>query len=757
MRWWFCSAALAASVWTGGIAPLVVLTVVLGAVAAGRPGPALGRGGVVVAVTLLWLAGGWGLLALQQGLQARLPSRLNGRPLAVRARVVALPRTEVVNHYGQRRRRQRLILDLRLQRATQRWPGRHRVRVSAWAPLPRLHAGDRFRGRVKLYFPHGWYNQAGPDLARVDLSRGIEAHGVLKAISEIRPHPHSLVARRQRLTRRLRRQLAVSPLGQAVIPALVAGDRRGLGTDLWQQFRDCGTAHLLAISGLHLSLVTGVLWWLGRWLLLPLWWPWRRRVSAQQLAWLPALAGAFGYAALAGFGVSTRRALIMVTVLALCRWLRRRPAAGQSLAIALLAVLLLAPLSALSAGLWLSFTAVAMIVLIAQGGRTPLSLALPVVMAVIGAWLFGGWAWWSPLANLVLVPLFSLLVVPLALFGALCGVHGALLASATGVELAGAMMEQMQSWPVPPLPPLYGGAGALVLAAAVLAWLPARPWPRGLLLLWLLPWVWPVGDAPGAGQVDVIVFEVGQGQAIALRTAHHLVLYDLGPRWPGGSAARLTLLPWMTRFGLRPDVTVVSHGDQDHAGGLADLRHTGRLLSGEPSRVPGSAPCRAGQHWTFDGVSFRLLWPRDSTPTGNAASCVLRVGAGAASALLTGDMPAQVEYRLLGSVAPVTVLQLAHHGSDSANTAAWIGSIHPRWAFASAGYANRFGHPRPDVVRRLHAAGVTVLRTDRAGMIVFRLGGPDNAALITQWRRRHPRPWQDPVPEPTDDNADKGT
>ena len=232
-----------------------------------------------------------------------------------------------------------------------------------------------------------------------------------------------------------------------------------------------------------------------------------------------------------------------------------------------------------------------------------------------------------------------------------------------------------------------------------------------------------------------------------MRTQRHLVLYDLGPGWAGGSAAKSVLLPWLRRHGLTPDLTIVSHGDGDHAGGLADLEHTGRLLSGEPDRVDGARPCRAGQQWRFDGVRFEVLWPPDGSYQGNAASCVLRVDALGASALLTGDIPKQVEYRLLGRVAPTTVLQLAHHGSDSSSSTAWLRAVSPRWAVASMGYANRFDHPDPDVVDRLEAAGVTLLRTDRTGMIVFRLGGPDNAALITKWRRAHGRPWHR-EPEP---------
>jgi len=740
MRYWFSPVAMIVAVWSGVWWPLAVLAA-----------PALAVPRVRWFCLLLALSWVHGLVALERGLDRRLPEHLNGTTLTVEARVVGLPVTDTRPRFGRMSRRQRMILDLRLAIDERPWPGRHRVRVTAWAPLPALNAGDRLRGKVRLFFPHGWYNQTGPDRARFDLANRIDARGVLTAVTRQRARPASLDAHRARLSRRVREQLSLSPFAAAVIPALVTGDRRGLDPPLWRLFRDLGTAHLLAISGLHLTLVTGLLWGLGRWLLAPLLWlvcPPARRFSLQQWAWGPALAGALGYAALAGFALPTQRALIMVAVLTACRLCRARPQAGAVLGLALLAVLLLQPLAALSAGLWLSFTAVAVILLLIDGSRLPVMISLPLVMAVLGAWLFDAWAWLSPLANLLLVPLFSLLVVPAALLGVALDVPAILLAAATGVEASVLLMECLHGWPSPALPPAPGWAGLALLVSALLGLLPAWPWPRWLLLLGLLPWWLPGDEPPARGQLDLIVFEVGQGQALALRTQHHLVLYDLGPGWSGGSAAKSVLLPWLRRHGLAPDITIVSHGDGDHAGGLADLQRTGRLLSGEPDRVDGSQPCRAGQQWRFDGVRFEVLWPPpDGDYQGNAASCVLRVEAFGASVLLTGDIPKQVEYRLLGRVAPVTVLQLAHHGSGSSSSSAWLRAVSPRWAVASMGYANRFNHPDPDVVDRLDAAGVTLLRTDRTGMIVFRLGGPDNAALITKWRRAHGRPWHR-EPEP---------
>ncbi len=740
MRYWFSPVAMIVAVWSGVWWPLAVFVALALVVRRAR-----------WFCLLLALSWGHGLVALEHGLDRRLPEHLNGTTLTVEARVVGLPVTDTRRRFGETSRRQRMILDLRLALDARPWPGRHRVRVTAWAPLPTLSAGDRLRGKVRLFFPHGWYNQTGPDRARFDLANRIDARGALTAVTRQRARPASLDARRDRLSRRVREQLALSPFAAAVIPALVTGDRRGLDPPLWRLFRDLGTAHLLAISGLHLTLVTGLLWGLGRWLLAPLLWllcPPARRFSLQQWAWGPALAGALGYAALAGFALPTQRALIMVTVLAACRLCRARPQGGDVLGLALLTVLLLQPLAALSAGLWLSFTAVAVILLLIDGSRWPVMVSLPLLMGVLGAWMFDAWAWLSPLANLLLVPLFSLLVVPAALLGVALDAPAILLAAATGVEASVLLMEGLHRVPAPTLPPAPGWAGLALLVSALLGLLPAWPWPRRLLLLGLLPWWLPGTEPPARGQLDLIVFEVGQGQALALRTQRHLVLYDLGPGWPGGSAAKSVLLPWLRRQGLTPDITIVSHGDGDHAGGLADLQRTGRLLSGEPDRVGGSQPCRAGQQWRFDGVRFEVLWPPpDGDYQGNAASCVLRVEAFGASALLTGDIPKQVEYRLLGRVAPVTVLQLAHHGSGSSSSSAWLRAVSPRWAVASLGYANRFNHPAPDVVERLDAAGVTLLRTDRTGMIVFRLGGPDNAALITKWRRAHGRPWHR-EPEP---------
>ncbi|MCE7521659.1 DNA internalization-related competence protein ComEC/Rec2 [Alloalcanivorax xenomutans] len=738
MPWGRMAAAMTVAVWYGLLWPVAVGLVL--ALLARRRG---GSAGAWLWPALTYLYAG---VMLQLALDARLPEHLNGEELVFVGRVVSLPETRGGVHYGEAGINQIARLEGRVSAPPGRWPGRHRLRVSYWNPDPPLRAGEWIRARLRPHVPRGTYNEAGFDAERYFLAEGIDARATVRAV-EARWGGGGLPGWRQAISDRIAGHLATSPYGAAVIPALVVADRRGLPAPVWDLFRDTGTAHLLAISGLHLTLVSGMVWWLGRVLLGPLC-QWLcgplRRLPLALLAWPPAVAAAWGYAALAGFSLPTQRAALMISVLALAVCRRRPRPPLEILALALCVVLLRDPLAALSASLWLSFGAVLAILLIARTGGPWLWIGLPLMMAVISAVLFDSWHWTSPVANAVLVPLFSLLIVPLALTGALLDWPALSLAAATGVEGAVALMTVLTRF-TPGTPPLLTGmAAAALLLAVALATLRAWPWPRRMLPLLMVPWLWPQSSAPPPGQLRMTVFDVGQGQAVALRTHEHLVLYDTGPAWPGGSAGSSVLEPWLRRQRLRPSITIVSHGDLDHAGGLRDLREPGLLLSGEPDRSAGAAPCQAGQSWILDGVTFRFLWPRDRAWQGNDASCVLWVEAGPHRVLLTGDITHQVEYRLLNQVAPVTVLVLSHHGSGTGTSRAWVSRLQPRWAVASAGYANRFGHPAPAVLERLEAAGVTVLRTDRAGMIEFQLGATDNAAPITRWRDDHGRPWHGP-------------
>lgn len=738
MQRWGMALAIMAGCWWGVLWP--VLVCLLLALAAGR-----GRASAWLWMPVACLYGVW---QMQTGLAQRLPDDLQGKTLTFTGQVISVPENQARIRFGRRQQEQHFTFETDDHPD---WPGSHRIRVSSYDPPRAVNGGERLQVQLKLKAGRGLYNATGLDLARHDLAQGVAARATLKGVELLEPGA-GLSHWRQRFAGALQDAVASSPIAKGVLPALVVGDRSGLDNRLLADFQATGAAHLLAISGLHVAIVAGAIWWLGRLLLVPLcqWlWPFTRRFTQQQLAWLPALFVAAGYSALAGFSLPTQRALVMLLVLAVASLRRREVSVWNSLGWALLAVLLTQPLSALSQSLWLSFAAVAVIAALMMGhsGRR-LMLLLPVQIMLLSAALFSQWSLLAPVANLVLIPLYSLLIIPLTLLGVLSGLEGLLEGAGAAVELSVLIMRWLAQLSAPmganlPLPTV---TSALCLMAGLFLWLlPAVPFPKRLLPFWLLPWLTQSLAPLEEGQWELTAFDVGQGLALAVRTRDHLLLYDTGASWSEGSMARSIILPWLSRNGVVPDRMVISHGDNDHAGGNRDFAGSIPRLSGEPDRVPGSAACVAGDAWNWDGVRFSVLWPPEDRPAGNDASCVVLVEGKGWRLLLPGDISRDVEYRMLGQWPEVDLLVLAHHGSQSSTSAALLREVRPDWALASAGYQHYFGHPHRAVLSRLASSGVTVLRTDEDGMIVFRGDGHDNVPLITKWRQQHARPWQQPA------------
>lgn len=735
---WGMALAIMLGVWLGALLP--VLMILLVALCLARQGRLAWLGLPVACLYGVW--------QLQAVMLQQLPVALEGQTLTFTGTVVSLPETRKRQRFSRLQQEQHFTF---LTDDHPQWRGNHRIRVSSFDSAVVVPGGARLQVDLKLKASRGRYNATGMDLTRHDLANGVAARATLKQVSVL-DDGSGLHHWRQRESGLIREGVMSSPLASAVLPALVVGDRSGLTPERLAAFQVTGAAHLLAISGLHVAIVAGAVWWLSRVLLAPLchWlWPFSRRCTQQQLAWGPALIIAVGYSALAGFSVPTQRALIMLFVVALCVWMRRQGHLLGNLGWALLLVLLLDPLAALSESLWLSFAAVAVIAVLMTGysGRG-LMLLLPILMTLLSAALFGQWSVLAPLANLILIPLYSLLIIPLTLLGAVTGAEVLLEGAGTGVELSICIMQLLSRWSGPigaylPLPTL---PSALCLMVGVfLLLLPAVPFPRWLLPLWLLPWLSQSPQPLIRGQWELTAFDVGQGLALAVRTQDHLLLYDTGASWSDGSMARSIILPWLSRNRLSPDLLVLSHGDNDHAGGSMDFPVEIPRLSGEPHRVPGSRACLRGDAWNWDGVSFKVLWPEHAGYRGNDASCVIRVEGNGRSVLLPGDISQDVEHRLLGRWPGVDLLVLAHHGSKSSTSAALLREINPQWALVSAGYRHHFGHPHREVMSRLAASGITVMRTDEDGMIVFRGDGPDNDPLITKWRHKYARPWQYPA------------
>jgi len=708
---------------------------------------------------------GFGLAGLHAvwALSLQLPATLEKRDWIVEGVVADLPQPDV------RRTRFRLRVD---DAPSQPEVLRGRLLQLSWyddfgavghGPRTALRAGARWRMHVRLRAPRGLINPGGFDSERHALVQRIAATGYLRqgeSAVELRK-AEGLDAWREGMSDRI--DMAVPSGTSRFIAALALGDTRGLGDADWEALRATGLTHLIAISGFHVGLVSGFFAFAasGVWRLFP---RWARRVPRPQAMALGALIGACGYAAVAGFALPTVRTVLMIAVVVLARLWRRPVRVSGSLALALMAVLLFDPLSLLMAGFWLSFAGVAWLVwclpardepvwrsfLSAQGVATLGLLPLTVV-------LFGQASLAGPLANLVAIPWWSLVVVPLSLVGtALEALHAGL--GGWAWRLAGWCFDL--SWP-----------GFLWLAQGRFAlwWLPEAPalavplallgafWlmlPRGVpakplaLLLWL-PLLWPDRDLPAQGGAELVVLDVGQGLSVLVRTRHHALLYDAGPAVRDGfDAGERVVVPALRALGVaRLDRLVVSHADQDHAGGAPAVRSAlpvGLTQAPQDSPTPADTVCQAGQSWRWDGVTFRYLHPTPHFPyLRNESSCVLRIETAHGAMLLTGDIGEVVERGLVRRERDglrADVVLAAHHGSGGSSDGAFVAATGAKLALVSSGHGNRFGHPRADIVARWQRHGAEVLDTPRSGAL--RIWMDEDGLAVRERRHAHRRLWR---------------
>jgi len=619
-----------------------------------------------------------------------------------------------------------------------------------------VDAGSRWRFSARLRPPRGLRNPGSADAGRQAMAQRLAASGYVRSNEPVErlSAGHGIDHWRDRMAGRI--DAAVEGNTARFIRALSIGDTRALDDADWEALRATGLTHLVAISGFHVGMVgaffallASALWWLIPGL--------ARRWPRPQAAALIALLAASGYATVAGWELPTVRTVLMIAVFALLRLMRRPAGVVHALAWAAMVVVAFDPMAVVSAGFWLSFAGVAWLVwCLPDVGRSPLrGLLASQWVATLGllpltVLLFGQASLAGPLANLVAIPWWSLVVVPLALVG-------------TGLEAlaagSGEWAWRTAAWAFEVSWPLFQWMAESGLA---LWWLPEPRWfalplaliaafwlllPRGVpgkalaLLLWL-PLLWPARNLPAAGELDVTVLDVGQGLSVLLRTANTAVLYDAGPAVPDGyDAGERVVVPALHALGVRRlDAIIISHGDADHIGGLAAVRRrfpAPLLFSPRHDRATADAqPCLAGQGWQADGVEFSFLHPDEHFPalrSRNTSSCVLRVVGQYGALLLPGDVEAVIERLLVHKDADsvrAEVVLAAHHGSGNSSDPMFIAATRARYALVSAGHGNRFGHPHP------RALGSGMRRSGKRAGNTF----PDFSVKIQS--ERHPAPVQ---------------
>ena len=645
--------------------------------------------------------------------------------------------------------------------------GDWRFRLS-WRAAPAVKPGQRWRLPVRLRAAHGYASPGSWDYEGWLYHQGIRFTGYVSGDGEALPLADAACCRVDRARASISDTIAdlnASAFALGVIRALVVADRSGLSPDTRALFRHTGTSHLMAVSGLHIGLVAGLAM-----VTVILFWRWVPalcgRIPAPVAGAVVGMLAATAYALLAGMGLPTQRALIMLCVFAIALILRRRIAPAKVLAVALVCVLLWHPPSIVDAGLWLSFGAVSVILAVAiwQRGASRVKQAIGTQLAItLGLWpilvAFGlPVSAVAVVVNLLAVPLFGLLIVPWSLLGVVVQwVHpeaGAILLVVLAQLLDGVhwVLEAFEDLAL--LLPMGGSADVFAVAAATLAvliLLQPPGWPLRWLALPLFGLVWlPRAPSLAAGDFQFDLLDVGQGLSAVVSTRNHRLIFDTGAAYPSGfSTANAVVVPFFRASGWSSvDRLILSHGDRDHAGGVAHIRDqlaVGEMFSGEPGRVPGARACVAGQTWHWDGVRFEILHPASSdTWSGNNASCVLQVSNAAGTVLLGGDIEASVERRLVATMANrlrSDVVVAPHHGSSSSSTRAFIAATDPVYVLYPAGWANRYGFPSDEVVRRWHDAGVAGLNTAHLGSIGFRFQADGRIVGPNAYRRENRRYW----------------
>ena len=649
------------------------------------------------------------------------------------------------------------------------------VLLNHYYPAFSLQRGEVWRLRVKLVPLHGLSNPGTLDRRYRLMAQGYSAMGsVLKGEAiRLSPAPPSYLEKRRAYLNQVIDHSSAAPNAPPFLKALLLGDDHVLNQTQWTVLRNTGTSHLVAISGLHLVLLMMAAYHLVRFFL--------KVVNAFSPRSLKPLALAVGlvlvwlYGIFTGFSPPAQRALMMISIYSLGVMWYRSLFQYWGLAMAFCAMLIIEPFSVFSAGFWLSFYGV---FLLMYGGnyfsltketsdslfRTKLKEAWQLLrlqtflffsLTPLTAYFFQMISFISIVTNLVAVPFINGVALP----GVLISGITALINESLGekefhylnalVEKAWWGLERVSYWPWDTAPFYIPALWVLVLSLlGICCVFSHKPWwwrSGGALACLPLFFYTPVSVKPGT--VLFTVLDVGQGLAVVVQTANHVLVYDTGPQSPSGwDAGKGVILPFLGYAHLHAmDKLIISHGDLDHRGGALSLLERWPevpLLTSVPQRFRRfhAQYCREGQGWEWEGVHFEMLYPfKVARYQGNNSSCVMKITVGKGSVLLTGDIEKPVEAQLVEREAAIlhaTILVAPHHGSRTSSSQAFLRAVSPRVVLFSTGYYNRYHLPHPTVLKRYEKEGIRAYNTAFQGALRVRLQR-DGTLTIRPWHETY--------------------
>lgn len=620
------------------------------------------------------------------------------------------------------------------------------IMISCYQHCPsNIQLGQRWSLTANLYKPRDYANPGGFRFVDWLAARHIAWLGIMQDAKQhhpIAPDKPPLILNFRHLLAQKLEKLGLNESSLGVVQALALGMTANLDQSLWALFRRTGTTHLMVISGAHIGLMSGFGFFITKWLWCRLDYFCLRKPAQQAGAWV-GMVFALAYALLAGFAVPAQRSCVACCVMLSRYFLPQRFSAWQAWRYALWVVLCLEPHAVCLSGFYLSFTAVAILLVMNQWLQcTKLRKLMGIQLACLVGLMPLTLYWFSYaavngfLANLLAIPWVGFIIVPLSLTTALLSEWGSMsyLVWALNHAIAGLLYYlravDALSWMnlsvayADMIKPL-----AWLVAIGLVLFLPVRAFAL-VTSLFLFIGLYPKHDAIKLGEAKLDILDVGQGLAIMIRTQNHQMLYDTGMKFYHGSdMGNLVILPYLKLLGTtRLDKVVISHPDLDHRGGLksiAEVMPIDELIVDNPRVYRHALSCHHYPDWDWDGIHFHFFQIKTNLHSKNNTSCVLQLKTKQGKILLPGDIEKKAEMYLVmnyGKQLQSNLIVVPHHGSKTSSTELFLKTVKPNQAILSYGFDNRYHFPHASVVDRYRSMHVELYNTVDCGMVSVSLG-----------------------------------